>query len=76
MKTHKDRLLESLYVVKKIERPIRDGVVDLMVSPAMRKIADISIFLDGLDQICMQALEDVKRVANLQKPFSNFDDVN
>lgn len=75
MKTHQTKILESLYEVEQIERPIREGIVDLLVSPSLRKINTTSNFLDGIDLILMQALEDIKRLNNIFKPFIDLDDV-
>jgi sulfatase maturation enzyme AslB (radical SAM superfamily) len=76
MKTHKDLIIESMFEVKQIERPIRKGIIDLMVSPAMRIIPEISEFLDGIDLMLMQSLEDIKRVSNIYRPYKNKDDVS
>lgn len=75
MITHKTKILESLQEVKPVGRPIRNGIVDLMVSPAMRIIPEISNLLDGIDEFFMTSLENVKRVGNLYRPYKDFDDV-
>lgn len=65
---YKDKILKTLEERNDNEFPWQEGIVDKMVSPAMRRNESISKFLDGIDDIFINMVLDIKRTQNLIRP--------
>ena len=65
---YKDKVFKTLEERTENEYPWRDGIIDKMISPALRRNETVSKFLDGIDEIFIERVLDIKRTQNLIRP--------